>query len=119
MVPIKTVQAATPDLVHDTLNGLLAFIVPGPDAYSQAQALTSPTLGGVDANVIDVLIETLDLSVPFLPQFSATVAGILNNLAQLVDPSATTPFQSPLPTSSMRRRLLSFRSWIPRMISSR
>ena len=68
---------------------------PGQTPIRRAQALTSPTLGGVDANVIDVLIETLDLSVPFLPQFSATVAGILNNLAQLVDPSATTPFQSP------------------------
>src|ERR1700757_5102833 len=78
---MKTAKAATPDLVHDTLNSLLAFIVPGPDAYSQAQGATSTTPGGVDANVIEVLIETLDLSAPFLPQFSAVVAGILNNLA--------------------------------------
>jgi hypothetical protein len=91
----KTVDAATPDLVHDTLNGLLAFIVPGPDAYSQAQGATSGTPGGVDASVAEVLIPTLDLSVPFLPQFSAIVASILNNLAQLVNPSAGSPFASP------------------------
>lgn len=91
---LKTSQAATPDLFHDTFNGFLAFIVPGPDVYSQVQSVTSPTAGGVDANVEGALIETLDLSVPFLPQFSATVAAILNNLAQLVNPAATGPFGS-------------------------
>lgn len=92
---VKTALAATPDLLPGTFNGLLAFIVPGPDAYSQAQGVTSSTLGGVDANVSKVLIETLDLSVPFLPQFSATVTAILNNLAQLVNASAAGPFESP------------------------
>lgn len=91
---MKTAEGAALDLLHDTFNGLLAFIVPGPDAYSQAQAVTSPTPGGVDANVLEALIGTLDLSVAFLPQFSATVATILNNLAQLVNPSALAPFGS-------------------------
>lgn len=91
----KTVDAATPDLLHDTLNGLLAFIVPGPDAHSLAQDASSTTPGGVDANVAEVLIQTLDRSAPFLPQFSAVVAGILNNLAQVVNPSAAGPFASP------------------------
>ena len=86
--------ATSSDLLQDTFNGLLAFIVPGPDAYSKAQGVTSPTLGGVDANVSTVLIGTLDISVPFLPQFSATVAAILNNLSQLVNPSASSPFNS-------------------------
>jgi hypothetical protein len=92
---LETAKAATPDLLHDTFNGLLAFIVPGPDAYSQAQGATSPTPGGVDGSVAEVLIETLDLSVPFLTRFSATVAAILNNLAQVVNPSAVSPFGSP------------------------
>jgi hypothetical protein len=91
---IRVAQAATPGLIHDSFNGLLAFIVPGPDPYSQAQGATSATLGGVDANVLDVLIHTLDLSVPFLAEFSATVAAVLNDLAQLVNPSATIPFAS-------------------------
>ena len=88
-------ETSNPDLVRDTLNGLLAFIVPGPDAYSQAQGVTSSTLGGLDANVTEALIETLDLSVPFLHQFSATVATILNALAQLANPSAISPYGSP------------------------
>ena len=92
---MKAAQAAPLDLVHDTYNGLLAFIVPGPDAYSQSQGMTSATPGGVDANVAEVLIGTMDLSVPFLPNFSATVAAILNSLGQSVDPYATSPFQSP------------------------
>src|SRR5678809_437117 len=58
---MKAAEAAAPDLLHETFNGLLAFIVPGPDAYSQAQAVTSPTPGGVDANVLEALIGTLDL----------------------------------------------------------
>ena len=92
---MKTAKAATPDLVHDTLNGLLAFIVPGTDAYSLAQDVSSITPGGVDANVAEVLIQTLDRSAPFIPQFSAIVASILNNLAQLVNSAAAGPFASP------------------------
>ena len=65
------------DVVRDTLNGLLAFVVPGPDAYSVAQGSSDDDPGGVEAGVMDVLIRTLDLSAPFLPHFSATVAGIL------------------------------------------
>jgi hypothetical protein len=102
---IKVAQAATPDLLHDTFNGLLSFIVPGPDAYSQTQGVTSSTLGGVDANVSEVLIETLDLSVPFLPEFSATVAAILTNLAQLVNASATGPFSSPFANLSYAEKV--------------
>jgi hypothetical protein len=41
------------------------------------------------------LIGTLDGSTPFVPQFSATVATLLNGLAQVVNPSATGPFVSP------------------------
>jgi|SRR5712691_11727580 len=91
---IETAQAADVDFVHDTLNGLLAFVAPGPDAYSVAQGVSTVEPGGLDAGVTEVLIETLDLSAPFLPQFSATVAAILNNVAQLVNPAAGGPFLS-------------------------
>ena len=37
---IETAQATSVNLVHDMLNGLLAFAVPGPDAY---QALATRT----------------------------------------------------------------------------
>ena len=90
----KTAQAATTDVVHDTFNGLLAFVVPGPDEYSVAQGISTSEPGGVDANVTDIFIETLDQSAPFLPNFSATVAAILNDLALSVNPSAGGAFLS-------------------------
>jgi hypothetical protein len=83
------------DLVHDTFNGLLAFIVPGSDAYSIAQGVQTPEPGGVDAGATDVLIATIDDSTPFVPQFSAVVAGTLNFVAQAVNPSAAGAFASP------------------------
>lgn len=91
---LETAEAGTTDLVRDTFNGLLAFVVPGPDDYSVAQGVSTAEPGGVDANVTDVFIETLDASTPFLPHFSAVVATILNDLALVVDPSAGGPFPS-------------------------
>lgn len=91
---IETAEAETADLVHDTFNALLAFVVPGADDYSVAQGVSTAEPGGVDANVTDVFIETLDLSTPFLPHFSAIVATILNDLALFVNPSAGGPFTS-------------------------
>ena len=87
----QNARAAGPDLVHDTLNGLLAFIVPGPDTYSLAQGVSTVEPGGVDAGVAEVLIRTLDLTVPFVPQFSATVVAILEGLAGAVHPSPPGP----------------------------
>src|SRR5690349_538731 len=77
-------QAATTDLTRDTFNGLLAFVVPGSDAYSVSQGVSTAEPGGVDAGAADVLIATVDESTPFVPSFSAQVATILNNLAQQV-----------------------------------
>src|SRR5438445_4183005 len=33
----QAAAATTPDLLHDTFNGLLAFVVPGPDDYAVVQ----------------------------------------------------------------------------------
>lgn len=104
----ETAQAATTDLVHDTLNGLIAFIVPGPDAYSQAQGVSTVELGGVDANVTEILIHTLDLSAPFLPKFSSIATGILNDLAQKVNPAATGSFVSLFAKLSFREKAAVF-----------
>ena len=87
--------AAAADPLHDTFNGLIAFVVPGPDAYSVAQGVSTPEPGGIDANVTDALIATLDGLLPFSPQFSATVAGILNGVAQQVNAAAAGTFPSP------------------------
>lgn len=88
-------QAAEVDVTRDTLNGLLAFVVPGTDVYSQAQGVSTSDAGGVDAGATGALIATIDGSTPFVPGFSAVVATILNDLAQAVHPGVTGQFGSP------------------------
>src|SRR3954451_11008232 len=73
---------AAPDLIHDTVNGLLAFVLPGSDAWSIAQGVSTADPGGVDAGATDVFIATIDESTPFVPSFSTQVAAILNGIAQ-------------------------------------
>jgi hypothetical protein len=90
----QAAEVVTTDLLHDTFNGLLAFIVPGPDDYSVAQGVSTVEPGGVDEGVADILIATLDETTPFVPQFSATVAAILNGLALVVHPSPCGTFLS-------------------------
>ena len=79
---IQPVYAAKPDLVHDTFNGLLAFVVPGSDTYSKHQGVSTAEPGGVDAGITDVLIASMDQAVPFRPNFSVQLAGILNGVAR-------------------------------------
>jgi hypothetical protein len=47
-------------LVRDTYAGLAVFAVPGPDPYSQAQAVTTASPGGVEARAPELLAHTLD-----------------------------------------------------------
>ena len=90
--------AQSPDLTRDTINGLVAFVVPGPDPYSVAQGQTSTSPGAIDAGATDNLILNLDT---FLPSadlgpfnndgtvpLSGAVAGLLNSMAAQVDPGA-------------------------------
>jgi hypothetical protein len=97
--------AQDPDLTRDTINGLVVFIVPGPDEYSVAQGETSPTPGALEAGTTDNLILNLD---SFLPNadlgpfnndgtvpLSGAVASLLNSTASQVDPAAAGgPFPS-------------------------
>src|SRR3954471_21723275 len=92
---LGTAHAASDDMTRDTFNGLLAFVVPGSDAYSASQGVSTAEPGGVDAGATDVLIATVDESTPFVPGFSAQVAAILNNLAQQVNPNPAGHFASP------------------------
>jgi len=84
----ESASAQTVDSLHDTFNGLLAFVVPGNDAYSIAQGVSTVESGGVDSGAGDALIATIDLATPFVPQFSAQVAALLNGLALEVKPAA-------------------------------
>jgi hypothetical protein len=51
-------------LARDTVAGLVAFSVPGPDKYSKAQGVTDTRPGGIDAKATDVFMVDLD---DFLP----------------------------------------------------
>jgi hypothetical protein len=87
--------AAALDLVTDTFNGLVAFVVPGADAYSVAQGESTALPGGIDAFATQALIEGLAFAQPSQP-LASIVASLLNMVAQGVDPtSATGPFASP------------------------
>jgi hypothetical protein len=107
-VAVEAAQAPSKDLIHDTFNGLLAFVVPGPDEYSLSQGVSTPEPGGVDAAAATVLIATLDASTPFLPQFSATAAAILNGLAQVVNPSLAGTLLSPFARLSFVEKVAVF-----------
>lgn len=56
----RVVQPALELLVRDTYRGLGVFAIPGPDAYSQAQALTSPLPGAVETKGGELVAHTLD-----------------------------------------------------------
>ena len=87
--------AADGDLVEDTLSGLVAFVVPGPDRHSVAQGESSPEPGGIDAGAVPALILGLDSIQEFQPTLAAGVAALLNGVAERVDPgSASGPFRS-------------------------
>jgi hypothetical protein len=104
---LEAAQAGS-DVTLDTFNGLLAFILPGSDAYSIAQGVSTTDKGGVDAGVTDVLISTIDESTPFVPGFSAQVAAILNGLAANVHPGGGGPLSSPFANLSFAEKVVVF-----------
>jgi hypothetical protein len=84
--------AAETDVTRDTMNALVAFVVPGPDPYSKAQGESSPTPGAIAAKTTDAVIELLDRFVgtsagPTLPS-SGGAAALLNGYALQVNPAA-------------------------------
>jgi hypothetical protein len=89
---LESALAAESDLTRDTINGLVAFVVPGPDVYSKAQGQSSKTPGAIAAKTTDAVIELLDRFVgtsegPTLPS-SGGVATLLNGYALQVNPAA-------------------------------
>ena len=62
----------------------------------------------MDEGVADILIATLDETTPFVPQFSATVAAILNGIALAVNPSPPGTFLSPFACLSFAEKAAVF-----------
>lgn len=92
LVPERAL-AQTPAATVEALNGLVAFVVPGPDAYSIAQGQTSSSPGAIAAGTTQALIDLLDHFVPATPGFdvpaSGGVAAFLDSTALQVNPAAT------------------------------
>ena len=84
--------AQTPDMTRDTLNGFVAFVVPGPDAYSVAQGQSTQEPGGIDAGGTALLIETANRyagsSASSGVPAAEGVATMLNQAALRVNPGA-------------------------------
>jgi hypothetical protein len=90
-------QAAPDALVLETLDGVVAYVVPGDDRYSTAQGVSRAQAGGVAARGGEGLRATLAVAGPGTVE--ATVA-VLNGLARAVDPgvdarAATLGFSAP------------------------
>ena len=101
--------AATPNVVRQTMDGLVAFVVPGRDRYSRAQGTKSRTPGGIEAGATPVLIRTLDRFLPSEPPLSATAATILNEVAATVDPTSRRGrFASPFANLSVKEKATVF-----------
>lgn len=99
--------AQSVDLVEDTFNGLVAFMLPGNDAYSVLQGETADGPGGIAAGGTKALIASLDrylptphlhvlgidLGIPLLDTvpLSAAVANLLDAVALIVNPLALNP----------------------------
>ena len=106
----RVFAVAPTDVLHETFNALLAFILPGSDAYSVAQGVSTVDPGGVDTGVIEVFIATLNDTTPFVPDFSAQVAAILNGLAQAIDATPGGPFVSPFANLTYAEKAVVFQA---------
>lgn len=90
--------------VRDTINGVLAFVVPGNDPYSHQQGMWTDRPGGVTAETAESLERTLDQASPMpllgpaagnLPG-AAAIALLLNTFGVTADPrSVSGPFTAP------------------------
>jgi len=65
------------ELARDTLNGFVAFSVPGRDSYSRAQGTPRAEAGGIEAGGTDFLIHNLDRFLPLPDQLVRPAASAL------------------------------------------
>lgn len=77
--------AAPADVALDTLNGVVAYVVPGDDRHSAAQGVSSPHPGGVAALGGQGVLVTLEAAGPGT---AAAAVAVLNGFARAVDPGA-------------------------------
>ena len=106
----ETARASGADLLHDTYNGLLAFVVPGRDEYSVQQGVVSSDPGGVESGSVDALIATIDESTPYFPSFSSAIADLLNGTTLLLGLNVAGRFASPFANLSTPQKAAVFQA---------
>jgi hypothetical protein len=74
---VDLIRPVLAELARDTLNGLTAFALPGPDAYSRTQGTSSRTPGALDAGATDFMINALDNFVPFPDALAQPIGAAL------------------------------------------
>jgi len=97
--------AATTTLVTETFDGLVAFVVPGDDAFSRAQGEWTDEPGGIAAFATPALIQGLNFAQPVPEDIAGMTATLLNTAAQIVAPaSGVGPFSSPFANLSFAEK---------------
>lgn len=70
-------------LTLDTISGMVAFFVPGMDPYSEAQGVTHPSPGGVDARGPEGIVAMFDRFLPMPDSFAqAMVAAFASGASE-------------------------------------
>jgi hypothetical protein len=75
---LSQIRSVLQELARDTYDGLSAFIVPGPDAYSVAQGVTSTKPGAVAAKGAQFMMEAADFFAAFPDRNTAAIAVALS-----------------------------------------
>ena len=96
------------ELARDTLNGLTTFALPGPDAYSRTQGVSSETPGALEAGATDFMINALDHFVPFPDALAQPISAAL--VTGLADTGFAVPGLEVLPVQlrSLDRALAAY-----------
>lgn len=84
-------------MITDTLNAVLAFVVPGGDPYSVQQQLTDDQPGGVEANAqlpLEFGLNTAGLAPPPFDSLSELITFALDNVTGFINPDVTGPFSA-------------------------
>lgn len=90
-------------LAHDTICGLVVFAVPGSDAYSRAQGVTSSTPGALDARAEQLVLDALDNFLPFPAQLiSPLAAALATGTSDALLPPVMSPLTSGLEEAAAR-----------------
>ncbi len=98
-------------VVVDTMNGVLAFVVPGADPYSVQQGVTRSEPGAIEANATIPLLYGLNIAGLAPPPFdtlSELIAFLLNNIASSIAPSVSGPFSSSFANLSFAQKAMVF-----------